>query len=64
MGKKIMLFTTAEGENICNKLLIVDRCLQLNKVQQLRNTSPKLFLLLLDGRIWFFSSLWYIYSLC
>lgn len=59
-----MWFTTAEGENVFNKLLIVDGCLQLNKVQKLRNTYPRLFLLLLDGRIYFFPSLWYIYSLC
>lgn len=51
-----MWFTTTEGENVYNQLLIVDGCLQLNEVQ-LRNTSPRLFLLLLDGSMWFFPSL-------
>lgn len=50
-----MWFTTAEGENVYSKLLIVDGCLHLNKVQKLRNTSPRLFLLLLDGSVFFFT---------
>lgn len=49
-----MWFTTAEGENVFNKLLIVDGCLQLSKVQNLGNISPILFLLLLDGSMFFF----------
>lgn len=49
-------FTTTEGENVYNQLLIVDGCLQLNEVQ-LRNTSPRLFLLLLDGSMCSFPSL-------